>query len=220
MVEPEIAYCDLNELLQIEELFVSHIVEVCLRKRLPELKMLQRDVKCLENVQPPFPRITYDEAIERLQDLLGRTRDPDEKTLLEIEWGDDFGAPHESALAAMFDRPVFVTHYPTAIKAFYMATVDDRPELCSSADLLAPEGYGEILGGSERIHDYDELLSSISKHELPMEIYEWYLDLRRYGSVPHSGFGLGVERTVAWICGIEHVREISPYPRMLYRNTP
>lgn len=220
MVEPEIAYCDLNELLQIEELFVSHIVEVCLRKRLPELKLLQRDVKCLENVQPPFPRITYDEAIERLQDLLGRTRDPDEKTLLEIEWGDDFGAPHESALAAMFDRPVFVTHYPTAIKAFYMATVDDRPELCSSADLLAPEGYGEILGGSERIHNYDELFSSICKHELPMEIYEWYLDLRRYGSVPHSGFGLGVERTVAWICGIEHVREISPYPRMLYRNTP
>ena len=155
-----------------------------------------------------------------MQDLRGLEDESEDNLHLRIEWGDDFGAPHERVLADMFDKPVFVTHYPTAIKAFYMPLEAGRPEVCRSADLLAPEGYGEIIGGSERIHDYDALMTRIREHDLPVETYDWYLDLRRYGSVPHAGFGLGLERTVAWICGIEHVREVSPYPRMLYRNTP
>ena len=220
MVEPEIAYCDIHQLMQVEEEFVSHIVQTCLHERATELKLLERDITCLENVRPPFPRITYDEAIDRLHALRERDDGVEHKALPSIDWGDDFGSPHETALAEMFDRPLFVTHYPTAIKAFYMPMETDRPEVCRSADLLAPEGYGEIIGGSERIHDYEGLVGRIREHELPIETYNWYLDLRRYGSVPHAGFGLGVERTVAWICGIEHVRETSPYPRMLYRNTP
>ena len=220
MVEPEIAYCDLVQLLEIEEQFVSHIVQSCLNKCSAELALLGRDISMLSNIKPPFPRITYDNAIERLIDLKNQTDDPEQKTLLDIEWGDDFGAPHETALTQMFDKPVFVTHYPTQVKAFYMPVVENRPEVCYSADLLAPEGYGEIIGGSERIHDHDTLVNRIKEHNLPLETYDWYLDLRKYGSVPHSGFGLGVERTVSWICGIEHIRETSPYPRMINRANP
>ena len=220
MVEPEIAYCDLVQLLEIEEQFVSHIVQSCLNKCSAELTLLGRDISMLSNIKPPFPRITYDNAIERLTELKNETDDPEQKSLIDIEWGDDFGAPHETALTQMFDKPVFVTHYPTQVKAFYMPVVENRPEICYSADLLAPEGYGEIIGGSERIHDHDTLVNRIKEHNLPLETYDWYLDLRKYGSVPHSGFGLGVERTVSWICGIEHIRETSPYPRMINRANP
>jgi asparaginyl-tRNA synthetase len=220
MVEPEIAYCDLDQLLVVEENFVSHIVQTTLRERAAELKMLERDTTALEKIQPPFPRIRYDEAIQRLQKLAEAEPDPETKALLQIKWGDDFGAPHETALAKQFDRPVFVVGYPTAVKAFYMEPWPGRPEVCKSADLLAPEGYGEIIGGSERISDHDILLQRIHDHRLPVEHYGWYLDLRKYGSVPHSGFGLGLERTVAWLCGTEHIRETSPFPRMLQRNYP
>jgi asparaginyl-tRNA synthetase len=220
MVEPEIAYCDLDQLLVIEENFVSHIVQTCLRERAAELKALERDTSVLEKMVPPFPRITYDEAIERLKKLAAEETDPEKKELLKIEWGDDFGSPHETELTKQFEKPVFVVGYPTAIKAFYMEPWPGRPEVCKSADLLAPEGYGEIIGGSERISDHDTLLQRIHDHKLPVENYKWYLDLRKYGTVPHSGFGLGVERTVAWICGTEHIRETNPFPRMLQRNYP
>ncbi len=195
-------------------------MQTCLRERAAELKLLERDLSKLENILAPFPRISYDDAVARLQALAAETDDPERKALLTIEWGEDFGAPHEAALTQLFDRPVFVTHYPTAVKAFYMTPLPDRPEVCYSADLLAPEGYGEIIGGSQRIADYEQLLARIHEHNLPPENYQWYLDLRRFGSQPHSGFGLGVERTVAWICGIEHVREVSPFPRLIQRNRP
>ncbi len=220
MVEPEIAFCELDGLLEVEEQFISHIVQTCLRERSAELALLERDTSRLENINPPFPRITYDEAVDRIAKLRAETPDAERKELLAMEWGDDFGAPHETAIAEMFDKPVFVTHYPTQVKAFYMTPNAERPEVCQSADLLAPEGYGEVIGGSERIYDHDTLVERIHEHELPIENYDWYLDLRKYGSVPHSGFGLGVERTVAWICGIEHIRETSPYPRLISRNYP
>jgi asparaginyl-tRNA synthetase len=220
MVEPEIAFCDLDRLLEIEEQFVSHIVQTVLKKCAPELKVLDRDVTKLQNIVAPFPRIRYDEAIERLKKLQAETTDPEQKELLKIEWGDDFGAPHETALTQMFDKPVFVVGYPTAVKAFYMEPWPDRPEACKSADLLAPEGYGEIIGGSERISDPEKLVQRIHDHHLPVEPYQWYIDLRKYGSVPHSGFGLGVERTVSWICGLEHIREVSPFPRLINRVSP
>ena len=220
MVEPEIAFCELDGLLEVEEQFISHIVQTCLRERSAELALLERDTSRLENIKPPFPRITYDEAVERIAALRARTTDAEQKELLAMEWGDDFGAPHETAIAEMFDKPIFVTHYPTKVKAFYMTPNADRSEVCQSADLLAPEGYGEVIGGSERIYDHDTLVERIHEHELPIENYDWYLDLRKYGSVPHSGFGLGVERTVGWICGIEHIRETSPYPRLISRNYP
>ena len=220
MVEPEIAYCDLDQLLVIEENFVSHIVQTVLRERAAELKALGRDTSALEKMIPPFPRITYDDAVERLHKLAAETDDPEQKELLKIEWGDDFGSPHETALTKQFEKPVFIVGYPTVVKAFYMEPWPGRPEVCKSADLLAPEGYGEIIGGSERISDHDTLLQRIHDHKLPVENYKWYLDLRKYGTVPHSGFGLGVERTVAWICGTEHIRETNPFPRMLQRNYP
>ncbi|MBI5347759.1 MAG: asparagine--tRNA ligase, partial [Chloroflexi bacterium] len=220
MVEPEIAYCDLDQLLEIEEQFVSHIVQTCLRERSAELKTLGRDTSVLEKMVPPFPRIRYDEAIERLQKIANETTDPELKEQLKIEWGDDFGSPHETELTKQFEKPVFVIGYPTAIKAFYMEPWQGRPEVCKSADLLAPEGYGEIIGGSERISDHDTLLQRINDHKLPVEHYKWYLDLRKFGTVPHSGFGLGVERTVAWICGTEHIRETNPFPRMINRKYP
>ncbi len=220
MVEPEIAYCDLDQLLVIEENFVSHIVQTCLRERAAELKALERNTTALEKMIPPFPRITYDEAVERLKKLAAEETDPEKKEQLKIEWGDDFGSPHETGLTKQFDKPLFVVGYPTAVKAFYMEPWPGRPEVCKSADLLAPEGYGEIIGGSERISDHDILLQRIDDHKLPVEHYKWYLDLRKYGTVPHSGFGLGVERTVAWICGTEHIRETNPFPRMLQRNYP
>ncbi len=209
MVEPEMAYADLDECMRVEEEFVSHVVQSCLRHRRAELEVLERDTAPLEKVVPPFPRLTYDQAVELLN-----------KEGVDIPWGDDFGAPHETALGARFDKPVFVHHYPTQVKAFYMAEEPGRPEVCKSVDLIAPEGYGEIIGGGERTADLALLERRIEEHNLPRAAYEWYLDLRRYGSVPHAGFGLGVERTVAWICGIHHIRETIPFPRVLGRLYP
>jgi asparaginyl-tRNA synthetase len=220
MVEPEMAFFSLEDLMTMEEEFVSAIVGTVLGKHRMELEILERDVSRLEAIRPPFPRISYDEAVERLQALAATVDDPERKAELAITWGDDFGAPHETAIAEMFDRPVFVYHYPTATKAFYMQPVEGRPEVCRSVDLLAPEGYGEITGGSERIYDAALLKARIDEIGISPENYAWYLDLRRYGSVPHAGFGLGVERTVAWVCGLPHIRETIPYARMLNRLYP
>jgi asparaginyl-tRNA synthetase len=220
MVEPEIAFCDLEELMQVEEEMVTHVVERTLRDRKPELESLGRDLSCLENVKPPFPRISYDEAAEMLADLRAKETDPEKKELLAFEWGMDFGAPHETALTQQYDRPLFVYGYPTEVKAFYMKPWPDRPEVCKSVDLLAPEGYGEICGGSERISDPELLRNRIREENLPESAFKWYLELREYGSVPHSGFGMGVERVVAWLCGIEHIRETIPFPRTIKRVYP
>lgn len=220
MVEPEAAFCDLDGLMEIEEQFVTHIVRRVLRERMPELKSLGRDISRLEKIVPPFPRISYDEAAKKLQELYEAETDPEKKALLKFDWGIDFGAPHETALTSLYEKPVFVYGYPTAVKAFYMEPWPGRPEVCKSVDLLAPEGYGEIIGGSERMSSYDLLLQRIHEHNLPEEAFQWYLDLRKFGSVPHSGFGMGVERTVAWLCGIEHIREAIPYPRTIKRVYP
>jgi asparaginyl-tRNA synthetase len=222
MVEPEIAFCKLEELLEIEEEFVSYIVQTTLTRRAAELRLLGRDTSRLEKVTPPFPRLSYDEAVERINAAAaaGKRVPPNDEPVPPIRWGEDFGAPHETFLAEEFDRPVFIHHYPTEAKAFYMEPEPGRPEVCRSADLLAPEGYGEIIGGSERMSDPELLQRAIERHKLPKEAYRWYIDLRLYGSVPHSGFGLGVERTVAWICGLDHVRETIPFPRMLNRLYP
>jgi asparaginyl-tRNA synthetase len=195
--------------MALAEGLVVSVVERVLERRARELKALERDTSKLEAVKPPFPRITYDEAVRRLQ-----------AQGLPIEWGGDFGGPDETAIGEMFDRPVMVHRYPAAIKAFYMKPDPERPELALGVDVLAPEGYGEIIGGGERLADLDLLLARIKEHNLPQEAFEWYLDLRRYGTVPHGGFGMGIERVVAWICGLEHVRETIPYPRMLYRLYP
>ena len=220
MVEPEVAFCDLDQLMDIEEQFISHIVQKALKERAGELASLGRNTTSLERVVPPFPRISYDEAVEMILQIRDETEDPEQKALLEFEWGMDFGAPHETALTEQFDKPVFVYGYPTQVKAFYMEPWPDRPDVCKSVDLLAPEGYGEITGGSERISDPDLLLERIHQHNLPEEAFQWYIDLRRFGSVPHSGFGLGVERTVGWICGIHHIRETIAYPRTIKRVYP
>ncbi len=222
MVEPEIAFCKLEDLLEVEEQYISYIVQTTLRERAAELKLLERDTAALEKVIPPFPRISYDDAVTIINDAAARgvTVPPNDERLPPLAWGGDFGAPHETFVASHFDKPVFVHHYPSAVKAFYMEPEPGRPEVCRSADLLAPEGYGEIIGGSERMSDPDVLLAAIDCHGLPREAYEWYVDLRRYGSVPHSGFGLGVERTVSWICGIDHIRETIAFPRMLNRLRP
>ena len=209
MVEPEMAYATLDDATDLAEALVVAVVERVLERRTRELEVLERDTGPLEQVRTPFPRITYDEATDILK-----------SRGFSFQWGGDFGGPDETALAAHFDRPVAVQRFPSAIKAFYMKPDSARPELSLSVDVLAPEGYGEIIGGGERLDDYDLLLERIRAHELPQEAFEWYLDLRRYGSVPHAGFGMGVERVVAWICGLEHVRETIPYPRMLYRLTP
>ncbi|MBA2870213.1 asparaginyl-tRNA synthetase [Anoxybacillus calidus] len=210
MIEPEMAFYEFEDNLKVQEEYVSHIVQSVLKNCQLELKTLGRDTSKLELVKPPFPRITYDEAIKLLH----------EKGFNDIEWGDDFGAPHETAIAESFDKPVFITHYPTTLKPFYMQPDPKRPDVVLCADLIAPEGYGEIIGGSERIHDYELLKQRLEEHNLPMEAYKWYLELRQYGSVPHSGFGLGLERTVAWITGVEHVRETIPFPRLLNRLYP
>ena len=220
MVEPEMAYFSLEDLMDMEEQFLSYIVERVLTTNREELKLIERDTTSLERVVAPFPRISYDEAVTRLNHLAEAESDPEQKKLLTIEWCNDFGAPHETALTQQFDRPVFVYHYPSVVKAFYMQPVDGRPEVCRSVDLLAPEGYGEITGGSERIHDAALIEQRVAQIGLPREAYAWYLDLRKYGSVPHSGFGLGIERTVAWLCGLPHIRETIPYPRMLNRLYP
>ena len=219
-LEPEVAFMSLEELMEVEEQLLSHAAACVLEKHQPELAILERDLSKVEAIKAPFARISYDEAVERLQALAAQTDDPEQKQLLQIEWGDDFGSPHETALAEQFDRPVFVYHYPTAIKAFYMQPVEGRPEVCRSVDLLAPEGYGEITGGSERISDPALIDQRIQTIGIAREAYAWYFDLRRYGSVPHAGFGLGLERTLTWICGLPHVRESIPYARMLNRHYP
>ncbi len=209
MVEPEMAYAHLDDCMRVEEEFVSAIVQTALRERKAELETLGRDTARLAQVTPPFPRIPYDEAVE----ILNREGVP-------ITWGEDFGAPHETALAEHFAKPVFVHRYPAQCKAFYMEEDPSRPELSLSVDLLAPEGYGEIIGGGERTARLELLERRIAEHGLPREAFEWYLDLRRYGAVPHAGFGLGIERTVAWICGLEHIRETITFPRTLGRIYP
>jgi asparaginyl-tRNA synthetase len=220
MLEPEIAFCDLDQLMEIEEQFITHIVKRVLRDRQPELKSLGRDLAKLEQIKSPFPRISYDEAAGMIMQIQSETTDPEKKELLKFEWGMDFGAPHETELTGKFNQPVFVYGYPTKVKAFYMEPWPGRPEVCKSVDLLAPEGYGEIIGGSERMSDHDLLLQRLHEHNLPEDAFKWYLDLRKYGSVPHSGFGIGLERTVSWICGIEHIREAIAFPRTIKRVYP
>jgi asparaginyl-tRNA synthetase len=209
MVEPEVAFARLDDVCVLGEELVASIVEKVLERRLGELKTLERNVSRLENCKPPFPRLSYDEAVKILREKGS-----------SIEWGGDFGGTDETIISEQFDRPVLITRYPAAVKAFYMAPDPERPELALGVDMLAPEGYGEIIGGGERLADYDLLVKRIEEQQLPRPAFEWYLDLRRYGSVPHAGFGMGIERVVAWICGLEHVRETIPFPRMLYRLTP
>ncbi|MCB0078375.1 MAG: asparagine--tRNA ligase [Anaerolineales bacterium] len=221
MVEPEIPFADLEDLMEVEEQFVSYIVQSVLAKHRRELEeLLERDLTALEKVEAPFPRLSYDEAATKLRELYDAEEDPEKKALLYLEEDDDFGAPHETALSALYDKPIFVYHYPAAVKAFYMESVEGEPRLSRSVDLLAPEGYGEVIGGGQRTTRVELLEQRIEAHGLPREAYEWYLDLRRYGAVPHSGFGLGVERTVAWICGLPHVRETGAFPRMLEKMYP
>ncbi len=220
MVEPEIAFCDLDQLMEIEEQFVSFIIKRVLETRSAELKSLGRNTDFLMQVQPPFPRISYDQALEMLTQMRSETEDSELRELLNIDWGMDFGSPHETELTSRFNKPVFVYGYPTQVKAFYMEPWPGRAEVCKSVDLLAPEGYGEIIGGSERISDEALLLQRLNEHNLPVESFKWYLELRRYGSVPHSGFGLGIERLVTWICGISHIRETIPFPRTIKRVYP
>ena len=209
MVEPEAAYVDLEENNNIQENMVAYIVKKVLENKKRELDLLERDVSKLELIKVPFPRMSYDEAIEILK-----------KNGSKIEWGDDFGGEDETVLSQKYEKPVFIHRYPLKCKAFYMKPDPQRPEVALCADLLAPEGYGEIIGGGQRIDDYKLLAEKIKEYKLPRENYEWYLDLRRYGSVPHSGFGLGIERTVTWICGLNHVRETIPFPRMLNKIYP
>jgi asparaginyl-tRNA synthetase len=209
MVEPEVAFLDFDGLQDLAEDFLTYLVGRVLDQCGEEMKALERDTSRLESVQKPFPRITYTEAIEILQ-----------KQGLETQWGEDFGAEDETVLAEQFDRPVLVHRYPADIKAFYMEPAPEDPKLALGLDVLAPEGYGEIIGGSQRIHDHDLLLQRIREHDLPVEAFQWYLDVRRYGSCPHSGFGMGIERFVAWVCGLKHLRETIPYPRMLNKIYP
>ena len=209
MVEPEMAFAELPDAMQLAEELVSTVIQRVIETRRPELEILERDIPKLEAMARPFPRITYEEALTRLQ-----------QKGVAIQFGDDFGADDETSLAQEFDRPVIVHRYPAAAKAFYMAKDPERPDLALCMDMLAPEGYGEIIGGGQRIHDLDELLAQIQAHDLPEEAFKWYLDLRRYGTVPHAGFGMGIERVVAWICGLDHVRETIPFPRMLYTLYP
>ena len=220
MLEPEIAFCSLEELMDIEERMIVYVVGQVLEKHQQELAIIGRDAARLEAIAAPFVRISYDDAVARLKKLHDACDDPQQKAELAIAWGEDFGSPQETAIAEMFGRPVFVYHYPTAVKAFYMTPVAGRQEVCRSVDLLAPEGYGEIIGGSERIHSLDLLERNIDQMGLGREAYEWYLDLRKFGTVPHAGFGIGIERTVAWICGLDHLRETIPYARLLNRKYP
>jgi asparaginyl-tRNA synthetase len=215
MVEPEVAFAELNDIMELGENFVSHIVQTVLANRRDDLKLLERDLSQLENVKAPFPRITYDEAVKMLQE--GHSKGQIET---KFEWGGDLGSPDETYLSSQFDRPVMVHRYPAQVKAFYMEPDPQRPELALCVDMLAPEGYGEIIGGSQRIGDYNLLVKRIREHGLPEEAFKWYLDLRKYGGVPHSGFGMGIERVVTWICGLEHVRETIPFARTLTRIYP
>jgi asparaginyl-tRNA synthetase len=209
MVEPEVAFADLEDTIELGEDLICHVIARVLERRREELRVLERDVSKLEAVQKPFPRMTYDQAVVELR-----------KKGSSIEWGGDLGAPDETLLSESFDRPLAVTRYPSAVKAFYMKPDPDRPELALCVDILAPEGYGEIIGGGQRLDGLELLRQRIREHNLPEEAFSWYTDLRRFGSVPHSGFGMGIERLVAWICKLEHLREAIAYPRMLYRLTP
>ena len=215
MVEPEVAYAQLDDLMELAEGLITFVVKRCLEKRRTDLQAIGRDISKLEKIEVPFPRISYDDAVANLQDGFA-------KGALEakFEWGGDFGSPDETYLSAQFDRPVMVHRYPAKVKAFYMEPDPQRPELALCVDVLAPEGYGEIIGGSQRMASHELLLQRIHEHGLPEEAFKWYLDLRKYGSVPHGGFGMGIERAVAWICGLEHVRETIPFPRMLNRLYP
>jgi asparaginyl-tRNA synthetase len=215
MIEPEAAFMDLDGLLELEEKFISHIVQSVLKNRAPELAVIGRDITKLQNIVAPFPRLSYGDAA----DLLNEAHKKGELEL-PFEYGNDFGSPDETWLCSQFDKPVMVHRYPAAVKAFYMEPDPLNPKLALCADVLAPEGYGEITGGSQRVASYELLKSRIEEHNLPMEAFQWYLDLRRYGSVPHSGFGMGIERAVAWICGLDHVRETIPFARTLNRIYP
>ena len=209
MVEPELAFATLEDLMKLGEDLVTHIVARALERRRPELETLERDTSKLENVRPPFHRLSYDQALKLLHQKGS-----------QLPWGEDLGGADETFISQQFDKPVIVHRYPAKAKAFYMEPDPERPELALCMDMLAPDGYGEIIGGSQRIASYDLLLKRLRENNLPEDAFQWYLDLRRYGSVPHGGFGLGVERTVAWIAGIPHIRETIPFPRMIYRIYP
>jgi asparaginyl-tRNA synthetase len=215
MVEPEVAYATLDDVMELAEGLISFIAKRCLERRRSDLQTIGRDLQKLEKIEPPFPRISYDDAVKNLQEGFA-------KGALEtkFEWGGDLGSPDETYLSSQFEKPVMVHRYPAKVKAFYMEPDPERPELALCVDVLAPEGYGEIIGGSQRMASHQLLLQRIHEHGLPEEAFKWYLDLRKFGSVPHGGFGMGIERAVAWICGLEHVRETIPFPRMLYRLYP
>jgi len=215
MVEPEVAYAGLEDIMELGEGLISFLVQRCLEKRRADLQTIGRDISKLEKITPPFPRITYDEAVKMLQEAHAQG-----KLETRFEYGGDLGSPDETYLSSQFEKPVMVHRYPAKVKAFYMEPDPQRPDLALCVDVLAPEGYGEIIGGSQRIASYDLLLKRIHEHGLPESAFKWYLDLRKYGSIPHAGFGMGIERAVAWICGLEHVRETIPFPRMLYRLYP
>jgi asparaginyl-tRNA synthetase len=209
MLEPEVAYAKLEDVMELAEGLICFIIERVLTRRKIELEVLERDLSKLEAVSPPFPRLSYDEAVNRLQAANS-----------EIQWGGDFGGGDETILSEQFSSPVMIHRYPSKVKAFYMQPDPDRPEVALCVDVIAPEGYGEIIGGGQRIHDYDLLISRLQEHNLPPEAFQWYLDLRKYGTVPHAGFGMGIERMVAWLCKLDHVRETIAFPRMLYRIYP
>jgi asparaginyl-tRNA synthetase len=209
MAEPEVAFATLDDMVELGQDVIVDIVERVLEKRRRELEVLERDTKPLERVKKPFPRLTYDEAFKKLEEKGSK-----------MAWGDDFGSPEETLMSEIYDIPVCITHFPAKIKAFYMQPDEKRPDLVLGVDILASESYGEIIGGGQRIHDLELLEKKIKEFKLPREAYQWYLDLRRYGSVPHAGFGLGIERTVSWVCGIKHIRETIPFPRLLYRIYP
>ena len=215
MVEPEVAYATLDDVMDLAEGLLTSLVKRCLERRRTDLQTIGRDIAKLEKIAPPFPRISYDEAIQKLQE--GFTKGALES---KFEWGGDLGSPDETYLSSQYEKPVMVHRYPAKVKAFYMEPDPQRPELALCVDVLAPEGYGEIIGGSQRMASHELLLKRIHEHELPEEAFKWYLDLRKFGSVPHGGFGMGIERAVAWICGLEHVRETIPFPRMLNRLYP
>ena len=215
MVEPEVAYATLDDLMDLAEGLISFLVKRCLERRRSDLQIIGRDVSRLEKIEPPFPRITYDEAVQKLQEAHANG-----KIENRFEWGGDLGSPDETYLSSQYEKPLMIHRYPATVKAFYMEPDPQRPDLALCVDVLAPEGYGEIIGGSQRMASHELLLQRIKEHNLPESAFQWYLDLRKYGSVPHGGFGMGIERAVAWICGLEHVRETIPFPRMLYRLYP
>ncbi len=215
MVEPEVAYAKLDDVMELAENFISYIVSRVLETRQEELKILERDISKLEAIVPPFPRLQYDDAAKMLQQAHAEG-----KLENRFEWGGDLGAPDETYISSQYDKPVMVHRYPAEVKAFYMEPDPQRPDLALCVDVLAPEGYGEVIGGGERMSSHELLLQRIHEHQLPPEAFDWYLDLRKYGSVPHGGFGMGIERCVTWLCGIDHVRETIPFPRMLYRLKP